>query len=134
MPTSTQPTIVRLWNAAAPGAKGDAPADIPTLTIHRPQNPDGSAMIICPGGGYGHLAPSENEPVAAWLNTLGITAFALQYRIAPYRHPTPLLDGQRGMRLVRSRAKEWESDASRVGIIGFWSGGHPDSAGWTHFG
>src|SRR5438552_14264072 len=124
MPTSTQPTIVRLWDDAAPGAKGDAPADIPTLTLHRPQNPDRSAMIIFPGGGYGHLAPSENEPVAAWLNTLGITALALQYRIAPYRHPAPLLDGRRAIRLVRARAKEWEIDSARVGVIGFSAGGH----------
>lgn len=82
------------------------------------------AMIVCPGGGYRHKAKHEGEPVARWLNGIGITAFVLDYRVAPHRHPLPLSDAQRAIRLVRHRAADWGVDPSRICILGFSAGGH----------
>jgi acetyl esterase/lipase len=95
---------------------------------------NGSAVIVCPGGGYSHLANHEGQPVAEWLNSLGITAFVLKYRIGPkYHHPAPLLDAARAVRLVRSRAAEWKLDPKRIGVLGFSAGGHVASTIGTHF-
>jgi acetyl esterase/lipase len=83
-----------------------------------------AAIVVCPGGGYRMLAPHEGEPVARWLNGLGIAAFVLEYRHAPHRHPAPLQDAQRAIRLVRHFAGEWNVAPDRVGILGFSAGGH----------
>lgn len=125
-----------LWPEGAPGAVGHEPADTPTLTPYFPpkEKATGAAIIVCPGGGYSHLADHEGGPVAEWLNTLGITAFVLKYRIGPrYHHPAPLQDAQRAIRLVRARAKEWGIDPERIGILGFSAGGHLASTAGTHF-
>jgi acetyl esterase/lipase len=117
--------VERLWRDGAPDAVGSEPADVPTITIHRPENADGSSMIICPGGGYVFHAEYEAEPVAEWLNTFGLTGIVLRYRLAPrYRHPAPFQDACRAVRLVRERAAEWKLDPKRVGIMGFSAGGH----------
>src|SRR5258705_8158600 len=79
-----------LWPDGAPGAVGKEPGDIPTLTPYFPpaDKANGAAIIVCPGGGYSHLADHEGRPVAEWLNTLGITALVLKYRLGPrYHHP-----------------------------------------------
>src|SRR5579859_5865546 len=75
-----EPQIIRLWDGDAPGAKGTADADIPTLTIYRAPNQKGAvaAFVVCPGGGYGGLAAHEGQPIAQWLNTLGITGAVLK--------------------------------------------------------
>ena len=125
-----------LWPEGAPGAVGHEPADTPTLTPYFPpkEKATGAAIIVCPGGGYSHLADHEGAPVAEWLNTLGITAFVLKYRIGPrYHHPAPLQDAARAIRLVRARAKEWGLDTERIGILGFSAGGHLASTAGTHF-
>src|SRR5262245_48116998 len=106
----------------------------PTVSVFRPAAANNSrvAMVICPGGGYWNLAwDKEGEEVAAWLNSLGITGVVLKYRVPrrpgePERLPAPgpLLDAQRAIRLVRSRAGEWGIDPERIGIIGFSAGGH----------
>ena len=135
-PTQTTTTeAIRLWPAAAPGALGSAPEDIPTLTPYFPkEKATGSAVIVCPGGGYQHLADHEGKPVAEWLNSIGVTAFVLKYRIGPkYHHPAPLLDAARAVRLVRSRAAEWKIDPKRIGVLGFSAGGHVASTIGTHF-
>lgn len=76
----------------------------------------------------------EGHDVAKWLNTQGITAFILKYRHAPaYRHPTPLRDAQRAIRLVRSEADKWQVDPEKVGILGFSAGGHLAASTGTHF-
>jgi acetyl esterase/lipase len=95
----------------------------------------GTAVIVCPGGGYAFLADNhEGKQVAEWLNSLGVAAFVLKYRLAPrYRHPAPLLDAQRAVRLVRSRAAEWKVQPDRIGIWGFSAGGHLASTVATHF-
>jgi acetyl esterase/lipase len=129
-------TTIILWPTGAPGAVGHEPADIPTLTPYLPakEKATGAAIIICPGGGYTHLSDREGPPVAEWLNTLGITAFVLKYRIGPrYHHPAPLQDAARAVRTVRARAAEWGLDPERIGILGFSAGGHLASTLGTHF-
>ncbi|MFA7692395.1 MAG: alpha/beta hydrolase [Candidatus Hydrogenedentes bacterium] len=92
------------------------------------------AVIVCPGGGYGTLAMSyEGVDIAHWLNSHGVAAFVLQYRVAPHRHPLPLEDVQRALRLVRDHAEEWRVDPERVGVLGFSAGGHLASTASTHF-
>jgi len=126
-----------LWPEGAPGALGTEPADRPKITVYRAPSEDanGAAVVVCPGGGYGRLASDhEGRQVAEWLNSLGVSAFVLQYRLGPrYRHPAPLEDAQRAIRLVRARAAEWGIDPARVGILGFSAGGHLASSASTHF-
>ena len=81
-------------------------------------------IIVCPGGGYTHHADHEGEPVAQWLNDIGISALVLKYRISPYQHPEPLQDAQRTIRLARKHANELGVDPERIGILGFSAGGH----------
>jgi acetyl esterase/lipase len=134
-PPAPQAPIV-LWPDGAPGALGHEPADIPTLTPFLPskEKATGAAIIICPGGGYTHLADHEGAPVAEWLNTLGVTTFVLKYRIGSrYHQPSPLMDAARAMRTVRARAAEWGIDPERIGILGFSAGGHLASTMGTHF-
>lgn len=129
--------VVRLWEGAAPLAMGETEKDIPTLTIYRPEagKGNGCAMVVCPGGGYGGLAKDhEGKQIGEWLSGLGVTAFELHYRLAPYKHPVPMIDVQRAIRTVRAKAGEYEIDPKRVGIIGFSAGGHLASTAATHFG
>ena len=91
-PRPASPQVELLWPDGAPGAVGDEPADKPSLTIFpAPKDKaNGAAVVICPGGGYGHLAVDhEGRQIADWFNSLGVSAFVLRYRIAPYRHPAP---------------------------------------------
>jgi len=135
---ASQPLVELLWPQGAPGAKGDQDADKPTLTIHLPpeQEATGCGVVICPGGGYGHLAiEKEGHEVAAWLNSFGAAGFVLKYRHrgTGYGHPAPLQDAQRAVRMVRMRAKDWRIDPARIGILGFSAGGHLASTVGTHF-
>ncbi|MEV1001652.1 alpha/beta hydrolase [Nonomuraea sp. NPDC050202] len=82
------------------------------------------AVVVLPGGAYHHLADHEGAPVARWLNSLGVAAFVLRYRIAPHRHPLPLLDAARAVRWVRHHAEGAGVDPARVGVLGFSAGGH----------
>ncbi len=129
-----------LWSDDAPGAKGSEDGDRPTLTIYLPakEKATGAAVVICPGGGYGHLAMDhEGHQIAQWLNSFGVAGFILQYRHrnsgAGYGHPAPLQDAQRAIRIVRTRANEWNVDPDRIGILGFSAGGHLASCAGTHF-
>ncbi|MXN89740.1 prolyl oligopeptidase family serine peptidase [Flavobacterium sp. Sd200] len=114
---------------------------IPTLTVFKPQvaNPQRSAVIICPGGGYGMLAVGhEGEDVAKALNNFGITAFVLKYRlpqdsIMKDKSIGPLQDAQRAIQMVREGAATWNLDSSKIGIMGFSAGGHLASTASTHF-
>lgn len=123
-----------LWPNGTPNALGEDAEDKPTLV---PYLVDGAsptaAVVVCPGGGYRRRADHEGEPIALWLNSLGISAFIVHYRVAPYRHPNPLSDAQRAIRTVRSRAQEWNVDPARVGILGFSAGGHLASSSGTHY-
>lgn len=90
-------------------------------------------MIVCPGGAYMRRAAHEGEPVAMWLNEIGISAIVLNYRVAPFQHPAPLNDAQRAIRMTRHHSKEWNIDPNRVGILGFSAGGHVASSAGTHY-
>jgi acetyl esterase/lipase len=132
-----KPRVELLWPKGAPGAVGETDADKPSITVYLPpaDKANGTAVVVCPGGGYGALALGhEGKDPAEFLNKLGITAFVLQYRIAPrYHHPAPLQDAQRALRTVRSRATEWNVDPKKIGIWGFSAGGHLASTAATHF-
>lgn len=120
--------IIPLWAGGAPGAQGAADADTPAITVYLPRTMTAGtpAMIVCPGGGYAGLASNhEGRQVANFLNSLGMAAFVLRYRLGPtYHHPTQLGDAQRAIRTVRAKAAEWRLDPARIGIMGFSAGGH----------
>ncbi|WP_409345248.1 alpha/beta hydrolase [Paenibacillus sp. MBLB4367] len=114
-----------LWPEGAPFAQGNGTEDCPAITPYLIDSKEPApAIAVFPGGGYGGRAHGEGEPIAQWLNTIGISAFVIDYRVAPYRHPCPLLDAQRAIRTIRSKAKEWNVDTNRVGALGFSAGGH----------
>lgn len=151
---STDPLVVELWPGKVPGDAGISGQENsrvytskfvqntrlitnvtrPTLTMYRPTKEmnTGTAMLICPGGGYHDLFwELEGEEVAAWLNTQGMTGIILKYRCP--RRPGdkvgvpplgPLLDAQRAVSMVRSRASEWGIHPNRIGMVGFSAGGH----------
>jgi acetyl esterase/lipase len=130
------PKAILLWPDGAPGAKGDANIDKPDLTLYiASQNKVPTGVIVCPGGGYAHLAMSyEGTDIAKWLNTMGISGFVLKYRLGPkYHHPVELEDAQRAIRYVRAHAAEFGIDPHRIGIWGFSAGGHLASSAGTHF-
>lgn len=153
------PEVIQLWPKGAPGEKkgniGEEKdmskpneglvagkplirlgnVSNPTLTIYRPATPKdgGAAVIVCPGGGYGILALDlEGTEVCDWLNSIGVTAALLKYRVpvraGQERYAAPLQDAQRALGLVRSRAKEWRLDPKHIGILGFSAGGHLSAA------
>ena len=126
-----------LWPAGAPGALGNEAVDKPKITVYLApaDRATGAAVVVCPGGGYRVVAADhEGKQIALWLNSLGVSAFVLQYRLGErYHHPIPLEDAQRAIRMVRSRSKEWRVDPKRIGILGFSAGGHLASTASTHF-
>jgi acetyl esterase/lipase len=112
---------------------------IPTLTVYLPQKANGTAVIICPGGGYGVLAAShEGSDIAKALNEWGITAFVLKYRlpddsIMPKKEIGPLQDAQRAIQLVRENAAKWGINKNHIGIMGSSAGGHLAASTGAHF-
>src|SRR5277367_3577316 len=126
---------IPLWPDGAPGALGTNATDIPTLTPYLTTNSTGAAMVICPGGGYGMLAPHEGNDYALWLNQHGVTCFVLKYRLGSsgYRHPAMLNDAARAVRWVRAHADDYKIDPHRVGIMGSSAGGHLAATLLTHF-
>src|SRR5262245_34684192 len=129
--------VVPLWSGRAPGALGSDESDIPALTVYLPRTMAAAtpAMIVCPGGAYARLASNhEGRQIASYLNSLGMAAFVLRYRLGPrYHHPIELGDAQRAIRMLRSHATEWRLDAARIGIIGFSAGGHLAMSASTMF-
>lgn len=146
---SASDEVVRLWPGRAPGYRGtkiarkvnnqsEDPAhndrwvtgiDEPVLVVRRPARPNGSAVLLVPGGGYGFLAyDNEGTEQAAWLNARGVTAFILLYRLPgeawDQRGLVPLQDAQRAMRVIRSGAATFGVDPARVAVLGFSAGGH----------
>jgi len=113
----------------------------PTLTIYTPPagSANGTAVIVCPGGGYTALnIIGEGYSVAEHLNALGVTAFVLKYRIPDDSTMVdktigPLQDAQEAILIVKSHAKEWNIDTTKIGVIGFSAGGHLASSAGTHF-
>ncbi len=113
----------------------------PDIAVYLPSKrfATGQAVIICPGGGYWELAYDlEGTDIARYLNSIGVAGIVLKYRLPTYGntvepHKAPLMDAQRAMRLVRSNAKSWSIDTSKIGIMGFSAGGHLASTLGTHF-
>src|SRR5437868_4165171 len=134
---STLPKGDLLWPSGAPGALGEADADKPTLFpyVVPAGRGTGTAVVVCPGGGYQNLSmEKEGSDVARWLNSLGVSAFVLRYRLGPkYHHPIELGDAQRAIRTLRSKAAEYRLSPDRIGIMGFSAGGHLASSAGTHF-
>jgi acetyl esterase/lipase len=132
MSTHAQPTDrpqaeIRLWAGDAPGALGQLPGDVPTLTAYLPPPSvrNGASILIFPGGGYEHLSPHEGKGFADWFVAHGVTAYVLKYRLGPrYQHPAMLEDATRALRMVRAFAKRDGLDPARVGVIGSSAGGH----------
>ena len=130
--------VIPLWPEGVPDAKpGLGPERVdgghtsnvsePTLTVYGPavDRPNGTAVIICPGGGYVRLSMlREGEQYAAWLGTLGITSFVLKYRMQEFGHPAPLRDVLRAVRIVRSQAARYHIRPDRIGVMGSSAGGH----------
>jgi acetyl esterase/lipase len=164
-----KPLVVELWPGKAPDETGNIGAETfrmspkldrkqvevtepnkmvtnvtkPTITIYRPakEKDSGTAILICPGGGYWNLYwQLEGEEVAAWLNSIGVTGIILKYRVPrrpdePKGEPArrPLQDAQRAVSIVRSKAKDWGIDPKRIGMVGFSAGGHLAIATATNF-
>ena len=125
---------IELWNGRAAIGKGEFAEGEAWITVHRPVEGNGAAVVICPGGGYGGLVTgAEGHGIADWLNEHGIAGVVLEYRLPAGRSFVPLLDAQRALRTVRSRAKEWHIDPAKIGIMGFSAGRHLASTAGTHF-
>jgi hypothetical protein len=102
------PEKISLWSNHAPVGDGTFQSQDPSITVHRATKPNGAAMVICPGGGYGGLVVgAEGHGIAEWLNKHGITGIVLEYRLPKGNAYVPLLDAQRAIRVARSRAQEW---------------------------
>lgn len=129
-----KPERIGLWNKRAPIDDSKVQDVEVFITLHRPEKPNGTAIVICPGGGYGGLVTgAEGHGIAAWLNRHGITGVVLEYRLPAGRSHVPLYDAQRAIRTVRANAKAWNLDPARIGIMGFSAGGHLASTAGTHF-
>ncbi|HVV45795.1 MAG TPA: alpha/beta hydrolase [Bryobacteraceae bacterium] len=129
--------ILPLWPNGAPGAQGTDDKDIPTITVYLPRStPAGmTAVVVAPGGGYVNLAMNhEGRQVANYMNSQGVIAFVLKYRLGPkYHHPIELGDAQRAIRMVRANAPAWHINPERIGMMGFSAGGHLTMSASTHF-
>jgi acetyl esterase/lipase len=140
--------VIPIWPEGVPGAieNGGPERNLeagrienihnPTLTVYpAPENlRNGTAVIVCPGGGYVRLAfEHEGQAVAEWLNSLGVSAFILKYRLKEYGHPAPLRDILRSVRLLRNEPVRWHIDPQRIGVLGFSAGGHLTATAGTLF-
>ncbi len=115
-------------------AEGEKPTDAAVMTIHHPASPNGTAILIYPGGGYSMLCVEpEGHRIAKWLGEHGITSAVVEYRLPGGNSATPLADATRATRIVRSRVVDWKLNPSRIGNLGFSAGGHLASTAATHF-
>jgi acetyl esterase/lipase len=144
---AAEPTVVKLWPGKAPGdtkeyTEKEIPAKkaadvkrvtdvgVPTIAVYKPEKPNGAAVIVAPGGGYSILAiEHEGTQTCEWLNTLGVTAVLLKYRVPKREMQMPdnlaaIQDAQRAVSLVRASAKDWGVDDNRIGMLGFSAGGN----------
>lgn len=140
-------SVIPLWPEGVPGARPGLGAEQlsegrisnvsePTLTLIGPavDRPNGTAVIICPGGGYVRLsADREGTQYANWLSHLGVSTFVLKYRMQEFGHPAPLQDVLRAVRIVRARAAEFGIDPARIGVMGSSAGGHLAASAGTLF-
>lgn len=133
---AAEPTQQLLWPNGAPNALGNEEKDKPRINLYKPGKPNGTVVVVCPGGGYRNLAMDhEGKQIGQWFNSFGVTAVVLEYRHSGkgYGHPNPMLDVQRAIRTVRFNAKDLEIDPNKIGVMGFSAGGHLASTAGTHF-
>jgi acetyl esterase/lipase len=144
---AAESNVIPLWPEGVPGAKPNQSPEVsdnahtsnvsePTLTFYSPavDRPNGTAVIICPGGGYTNLSiEREGVQYANWLSTLGVTSFVLKYRLKEFGHPAPLQDVLRAIRIARSRAAEFKINPDRIGVMGSSAGGHLAASAGTLF-
>lgn len=122
---------VKIWDGTDNTDSDRADA---VLYAYLPKNPNGKAVIICPGGGYRSLSMGyEGTDFAKWFNKYGIAGFVLKYRLPGGRCEVPLADAERAMNLVRENAKKWDVDPTAIGIMGSSAGGHLASTLATHY-
>lgn len=154
--SSAQVKIIKVWPDTIPGAITDvkykehdlsnkngiyriSKVSVPTLSVFLPAKGNGAAVVICPGGGYEHLAyEKEGVKVAQWFNKIGVAAFILKYRlpsdsIMKNKAIGPLQDAQEAMRIVRRNAGKWKIDPDKIGVTGFSAGGHLAATLCTHY-
>lgn len=124
---------IKLWQKNAPGAQGSGEEDTPAILAYPVKGEGRGAVIVCPGGGYGMRAAHEGEPIARWLNSIGIHAFVLRYRVSPYQYPSALMDVQRAVRYVRHHAADYRLNENKIGVLGFSAGGHLTASIGTHY-
>lgn len=145
--TAAEPKVIEIWPEGVPGLRADATPEKREVgrvsNVHRPTltvfpapaaTANGTAVVICPGGGYMRLSvENEGSLVAARFNAMGVAAFVLYYRMVEYGHPAPLRDVSRAIRLVRSRAGEFGVKPNRIGVLGASAGGHLAASASTLF-
>lgn len=132
-------SVITIWPEGVPNTRANLAAEIddepnrptnisvPTMTVFAPpaEAQNGTAVVVCPGGGYRRLAiDKEGADIAAWLKGSGVTVFVLKYRVPQFGHPAPLQDVLRAVRLVRRDARTWGLDPAKIGVLGFSAGGH----------
>ena len=116
---------IKLWENAAPGFVPEYEQEEPTITPYLLENGKKNAcVIVCPGGAYRMRAEHERAPIVEMLNKHGVSAFSLEYRIAPYKYPYVTEDLLRAIRYVRYNAQKFNIDPNKIGVLGFSAGGH----------
>lgn len=141
-----KPIEIPLWANGAPNDNGITGKEkklengrvgninTPTLTVYLPAQSNGTAIVMCPGGGYARLAMNhEGHDMASWFNAQGITYAVLKYRMPNGHSDVPLSDAEQAMRIMREHAKEWKLHTDRIGIMGASAGGHLASTLATHY-
>lgn len=146
--SAAEPQTIALWPEGVPDLKADATPEKddgqgrysnihhPSLTVYAPPagSANGTGIVYAAGGGYQRVAVGQNGgDVTRWLNSLGLTVFVLKYRAMEYGHPAPLRDALRAMRIVRSRAAEWNLKPDRIGMLGGSAGAHLTASTGTLF-
>ena len=138
--SAQEPIKIKLWQNGAPNDNGmtgqveNGPLYVaePTIEVYPAKESNGLAIVMCPGGGYGHLAMAhEGHDMASWFNSKGITYAVLTYRMPNGNNEVPLSDAQQALRIMRQHAKEW--NIQKLGIMGASAGGHLASTAATHF-
>lgn len=132
--SAADPETISLWDGRAPVGDGSFTDEDPRMFVYRPEKPNGTAIVICPGGGYGGLAiEPEGHGIARWLNKHGITGVVVKYRLPRGRTKVPMMDAFRAIRMTRQNARLWKLNPDRIGIMGFSAGGHLASTCATQF-